>query len=159
MGGVRAGGGGRGGEGGRGGSQSLKRMGRGTDTCVYVLLQGGDKNCSALIFCGLGLDSAVAKLLSLGADAALKTTVRACSYMNTCMFSMYVCTFVDAWRMRISLYNAYHTDMLRLYVHVMYVHVIQRCVCVCMSPCVCRYTHTQRHSDTCACRIKCIVRG
>ena len=98
-----AGGGGRGGEGGRGGSQSLKRMGRGTDTCVYVLLQGGDKNCSALIFCGLGLDSAVAKLLSLGADAALKTTVRACSYMNMCMCSVYVCTFVDAWRMRISL--------------------------------------------------------
>ena len=71
---------------------------------MYVLPQGGDKNCSALFFCvGLGLESAVAKLLSLGVDAALKTTVRACSYMNMCMFSMYVCTFVDAWRMRISL--------------------------------------------------------
>ena len=99
-----AGGGGRGGEGGRGRSQSLKRVGRGTDTCVYVLPQGGDKKCSALIFCAeLGLESAVAKLLSLGADAALKDEVRACSYMNTCMYSVYVCTFVDAWRMRISL--------------------------------------------------------
>jgi hypothetical protein len=27
----------------------------------------------------------VAKLLSLGADAALKDAVRACSYMNTCL--------------------------------------------------------------------------
>ena len=32
-----------------------------------------------------GLESAVAKLLSLGADAALRDKVRACSYMNTCM--------------------------------------------------------------------------
>ena len=98
-----AGGGGRGGEGGRGGSQSLKRRGR-TDTCVYVLLQGEDDKCSALHLASVnGLESAVAKLLSLGADAALRNKVRACSYMNMCMFSMYVCTFVDAWRMRISL--------------------------------------------------------
>ena len=62
----------------------------------------------------------------------------ACVRTHTCMTG-----FVVAWRMRISLYNAYHTDMLRLYVH-----VIQPCVCVYMSPCVCRYTHTQRHSDT-----------
>ena len=98
-----AGGGGRGGEGGRGGSQSLKRMG-GTDTCVYVLLQSKYRNRSAL-HCAIrnGWESAVAKLLSLGADAALKDEVRACSYMNTCMYSVYVCTFVDAWRMRISL--------------------------------------------------------
>jgi hypothetical protein len=33
----------------------------------------------------------VAKLLSLGADAALVDSVRACSYMNTCMYiSLYV---------------------------------------------------------------------
>ena len=31
-----------------------------------------------------GLESIVAKLLSLGADAALVDKVRACSYMNTC---------------------------------------------------------------------------
>jgi ankyrin repeat protein len=54
------------------------RGGRGTDTCVYVPLQGGDKNCSALHIASVnGLESAVAKLLSLGVDAALKTTVRA----------------------------------------------------------------------------------
>ena len=94
----------RGGEGGRGGSQSHKRVGRGTDTCVYVLLQSKYRNRSAL-HCAIrnGWESAVAKLLSLGADAALKDEVRACSYMNTCMYSVYVCTFVDAWRMRISL--------------------------------------------------------
>ena len=38
-----------------------------------------------------GLESIVAKLLSLGADAALVDKVRACSYMNTCMYiSLYV---------------------------------------------------------------------
>jgi len=80
------------------------RGGRGTDTCVYVLLQGGDEKFSALHHASVvGLESLVAKLLSLGADPALKTTVRACSYMNMCKSSVYVCRFVDAWRMRISL--------------------------------------------------------
>ena len=116
-----AGGGGRGGEGGRGGSQSLKRMGRGTDTCVCVLLQSGNKDCSALHYASQnGLESAVAKLLSLGADAALKDKVRACSYMNTCMYSVDVCKRVA--HTYLSLYNAYHTDMLQYYA----------CVCVCM---------------------------
>ena len=84
-----------------------------------------------------GLESMVAKLLSLGADPALKTTVWACSYMNMCKSSVYVCTFVDACRMRISL---------------SIMHIIQKlvctcnttlCVCVYMCPCVCRYTHTE----------------
>ena len=80
-----AGGGGMGGEGGRGGSQSHKRVGRGTDTCVYVLLQGGYRGYdniqkSALHYASEnGWESAVAKLLSLGADAALRDMVRACS--------------------------------------------------------------------------------
>ena len=50
-----------------------------------------------------GLESAVAKLLSLGADAALKDKVRACSHRNTCMCSVHVCIFVDALRMGISI--------------------------------------------------------
>jgi hypothetical protein len=45
-----------------------------------------------------GLDSAVAKLLSLGADAALKDKVRACSYMNTCMYSVPAKQLVKAIR-------------------------------------------------------------
>ena len=134
------GGRGRGGEGGTGGSQSHKRVGRGTDTCVF--LQHGTYQRSALHYASMnGLESAVAKLLSLGADAALKDKVRACSYMNTCMYSVDVCKRVA--HTYLSLYNAYHTDMLQYYA----------CVCVCVD------THTQRHSDTCACRIKCIVRG
>ena len=94
------------GEGGRGGSQSHKRVGRGTDTCVYVLLQGGydDIQKSALHYASKnGLESAVAKLLSLGADAALRDKVRACSYMNTCMCSVHVCMFVNVLLIRISL--------------------------------------------------------
>jgi hypothetical protein len=101
-----AGGGGMGGQGGRGGSQSHKRVGRGTDTCVYVLLQGGydDIQKSALHYASKnGLESAVAKLLSLGADAALRDKVRACSYMNTCMCSVHVCMFVNVLLIRISL--------------------------------------------------------
>ena len=87
-----------------GGGGRVGRGGRGTDTCVYVLLQGGDEKFSALHHASVvGLESLVAKLLSLGADAALKTTVLACSYMNMCKSSVYVCRFVDAWRMRISL--------------------------------------------------------
>ena len=50
-----------------------------------------------------GLESAVAKLLSLGADAALRDKVRACSYMNTCMYIVHVCMFVNVLLIRISL--------------------------------------------------------
>jgi hypothetical protein len=50
-----------------------------------------------------GLESAVAKLLSLGADAALKDEVRACSHRNTCMCSVHVCIFVNVVRMGISI--------------------------------------------------------
>jgi hypothetical protein len=65
---------------------------------------------SALHFASeYGWESAVAKLLSLGADAALKDKVRTCSYMNTCMYSVHVCMFVNVllirtqafWHMRI----------------------------------------------------------
>ena len=46
--------------------------------CVYVPLQDNNSKWSALhIASKNGLESAVAKLLSLGVDAALKTTVRA----------------------------------------------------------------------------------
>jgi hypothetical protein len=66
---------------------------------VYVLPQGGDKERSALHIAIMnGLDSAVAKLLSLGADAALKDKVRACSYMNTCMYSVPAKQLVKAIR-------------------------------------------------------------
>ena len=50
-----------------------------------------------------------------------------------------VCSFVNAFLIRISLYNAYHTDI--------------KCVCTCVRVCarvcarVCRYT--QRHACTC----------
>ena len=107
------------------------RGGRGTDTCVYVLLQDRYSKCTAL-HCAIrnGWESAAAKLLSLGADAALKDNVRACSYMNTCMYSVDVCKRVA--HTYLSLYNAYHTDKLQYYV----------CVCVCVD------THTHRHTHT-----------
>jgi hypothetical protein len=52
-------------------------------------------------------------MLSLGADAALKDNVRACSYMSTFMYSVLVCTFVNALLIRVSLFimhiiQAYH---------------------------------------------------
>jgi hypothetical protein len=50
--------------------------------------------------------------------------------------------FVHVLLMRISLYNAYHTDMLRLYVHV----VLRMCACV--RACVSRYTYTEAHVHT-----------
>ena len=72
--------------------------------CVYVPLQGGYSNRSALhVAVIMGLESAVSKLLSLGADASLKDEVRACSHRNTCMCSVHVCIFVDALRMGISI--------------------------------------------------------
>ena len=67
---------------------------QGAKRCVYVPLQDtfGDYKRSALHYASSsGLESIVAKLLSLGADAALVDKVRACSYMNTCMYiSLYV---------------------------------------------------------------------
>ena len=60
-----------------------------------------------------GLESIVAKLLSLGANAALKDAVRACSYMNTCMcISPYV--FI---RMKGSCSNLYPSLHLCMYMH------------------------------------------
>jgi hypothetical protein len=84
---VRSGSGGRGGEGGRGGGGAFAQ---GTGICVCVLLQDQDQR-SALHYASMkGLESTVAKLLSLGADAALKDRVRACSYTNTFMYSVHV---------------------------------------------------------------------
>jgi hypothetical protein len=91
-----AGGGGRGEEGGRG------AFAQGTDICVYVL-QGKFQRSALHNAIMNGLESAVAKLLSLGADAVLKDEVRACSYMNTCMYSVDVCMFVNVLLIRISL--------------------------------------------------------
>ena len=69
-----------------------------TCTCLYnrsalhIASQDGLDNRSALhIASQNGLESAVSKLLSLGADAALKDKVRACSHRNTCMCSVHVC--------------------------------------------------------------------
>ena len=84
---MRSGSGGRGGEGGRGGGGAFAQ---GTGICVCVLLQDQDQR-SALHYASMkGLESTVAKLLSLGADAALKDRVRACSYTNTFMYSVHV---------------------------------------------------------------------
>ena len=97
----------RAGSAGRGGVRGEEGGGRwafaqGANRCVYVPLQDTD-NSSAFHFLergkrsalhyasSSGLESIVAKLLSLGADAALVDKVRACSYMNTCMYiSLYV---------------------------------------------------------------------
>ena len=88
-------------------------------------VQGDDFYQSALhIASQNGLESAVAKLLSLGADAALIDKVRACSYMNMCMYSMHVCMFVNVLLIRISL---------------SIMHIIQTCyntTCVCVCVCV-----------------------
>ncbi len=79
---MRSGSGGRGGEGGRG--EGGGAFAQGTDICVYVTLQDTEYKRSALHYASSsGLESIVAKLLSLGADVALKDKVRACSYMNT----------------------------------------------------------------------------
>ncbi len=99
-----AGGGGRGGEGGRGGHKVTKGWG-GALTHACTFLQGGYENNSALLYAvKYGWESAVAKLLSLGADAGLRDKVRACSYMNTCKCSVHVCMFVNLLLIRISLY-------------------------------------------------------
>jgi hypothetical protein len=94
---------------GQGRGRGERRVGRGTDTCVYVLPQGGDEKRSALHYASdNGLESAVAKLLSLGADAGLIDKVRACSYMNTCKCSVHVCMFVNVLLIRISLSIMHH---------------------------------------------------
>ncbi len=93
----------RAGSAGRSGVRGEKGGGRwafaqGANRCVYVPLQDTDNKRSALHYAAAasyegrsGLESIVAKLLSLGADAALVDKVRACSYMNTCMYiSLYV---------------------------------------------------------------------
>ena len=99
---MRADSGDRGGEGGRGWKGGA--FAQGTNICVYVLPQG-DKKRSALHWASKrAMENAVAKLLSLGADAALKGEVRACSYMNTCKCSVHVCMFVNVLLIRISLY-------------------------------------------------------
>jgi hypothetical protein len=93
-----------------------RRVGRGTDICVYVLPQGGSHKIisgeyqrSALHYASEnGWESAVAKLLSLGADAGLIDKVRACSYMNTCKCSVDVCMFVNVLLIRISLSIMHH---------------------------------------------------
>jgi hypothetical protein len=80
---VRAGSGGRGGEGERGGGGGGRGFAQGTNICVYVPLQDNGNQLSALHYASeSGLENTVGKLLSLGADAALKDKVRACSYMN-----------------------------------------------------------------------------
>jgi hypothetical protein len=112
---VRAGIGGRDGEGGRGGGGGGS-FAQGTDICVYVPQQDKHGRSAPHYASENGLESTTAKLLSLGADAALKDKVRACSYRNTCMYSVHVCIFVDALRMRISLYamhiiQTYHVCM------------------------------------------------
>ena len=127
----------RAGSAGRGGVRGEEGGGRwafaqGANRCVYVPLQDtfGDYKRSALHYASSsGLESIVAKLLSLGANAALVDKVRACSYMNTCKCSVHVCMFVNVLLIRISL---------------SIMHIIQTCynaTCVCV--CVCRYTHTQ----------------
>jgi ankyrin repeat protein len=104
---------------GQGRGRGERRVGKGTDTCVYVLPQGDFPDNdhprnekyqrSALHYASEnGLESAVAKLLSLGADAGLRDKVRACSYMNTCMYSVDVCMFVNVLLIRISLSIMHH---------------------------------------------------
>jgi hypothetical protein len=111
-----AGGGGRGGEGGRGGGG--RAFAQGTNICVYVLPQG-DKKRSALHWASKrAMENAVAKLLSLGADAALKGEVRACSYMNTCKCSVHVCTFVNVLLVRISLSIMHHIFIIECESHI-----------------------------------------
>ena len=94
---------------GQGRGRGERRVGRGTDTCVFLQGKYGIRHRSALHYASMnGLESAVAKLLSLGADAALRDDVRACSYMNTCMYSVHVCMFVNVLLIRISLSIMHH---------------------------------------------------
>ena len=116
----------RAGSAGRSGVRGEKGGGRwafaqGANRCVYVPLQDtfGDYKRSALHYASSsGLESIVAKLLSLGANAALVDKVRACSYMNTCMYiSLYV--FI---RMKGSCSNLYPSLHLCTYMHSAHAH-------------------------------------
>ena len=117
-------GGGLGRWGGQRGGRALTKPALGAALCKQERV--GYTGCyhrSALHYASKnGWESAVAKLLSLGADAALIDKVRACSYMNMCMYSMHVCMFVNVLLIRISL---------------SIMHIIQTCynttrVCVCV---------------------------
>jgi hypothetical protein len=80
-----------------------------------------------------GWESAVAKLLSLGADAALKDEqVRACSYMNTCMYSVHVCMFVNVLLIRISLSIMHHIFVIlcESHIYIMLVKGIHTRLCL-----------------------------
>ena len=74
---------------------------------MYVPLQGPLKWSALHYASSSGLERTVAKLLSIGADAALKDRVRACSYMNTFMCSVRVCIFVNVFEIRITHYILY----------------------------------------------------
>jgi len=79
--GIRAGG--RGG-GGKGRGRGVGGGAQGPDVLVCVSLQDDDYQRSALHWAsGKGLAGTVAQLVSLGADAALKDKVRACTCMRT----------------------------------------------------------------------------
>ena len=94
---MRAGSAGRGEEGGKK-EEGRGAFAQGTDRCVYVPLQDTShyKRSAMHYASSSGLESTVAKLLSLGADAALIDAVRACSYMNTFMhISFYVFTCME----------------------------------------------------------------
>ena len=113
---MRSGSAGRGEE-GRKKEEATGAFAQGTDRCVYVPLQGTSyctyKRSALHYASSSGLESIVAKLLSLGANAALKDAVRACSYMNTCMcISPYV--FI---RMKGSCSNLYPSLHLCIYMH------------------------------------------
>jgi hypothetical protein len=91
-----------------------------TNVCVHVPLQDTNNKRSALHYASSsGLESTVAKLLSLGADAALIDAVRAyCSYTNTCMYiSPYV--FIRIKGSCSSLYPSLH---LCIYMHSAHAH-------------------------------------
>jgi hypothetical protein len=98
---------------------------QGTNICVYAPLQDCLQRSALHYASRSGLESAVAQLLSLGADAALKDAVRACSYMNTFMYRgcVHICKCIP--HTHLSLYNVYHADISRLYA----IHV---CVSVCV---------------------------
>jgi hypothetical protein len=116
---VRAGSAGRGEEGGKK-EEGRGAFAQGTDRCVYVPLQDTNNKRSALHYASSsGLESTVAKLLSLGADAALIDAVRAyCSYTNTCMYiSPYV--FIRIKGSCSSLYPSLH---LCIYMHSAHAH-------------------------------------
>ena len=86
--GIRAGG--RGG-GGKGRERGVGGGPQGTDVLVCVCLQDDGYKKSALhVASQKGLAGTVAQLVSLGADAALKDEVRACTCMETCTYSMRV---------------------------------------------------------------------